>query len=132
MNVIKNSVLLLCLFFLFGCLRFSESKNALASFDLSTVEMDEQTFPVIIFGGGFGGLTAGIYLRQANVPAILLEGEKEGGTITMSHSVRNWPGEKDIAGWDLAKKVREHALEARLPILAEIVTQVDLMYGHIV
>jgi thioredoxin reductase (NADPH) len=124
MNVIKNSVLLLCLFFLFGCLRFSESKNNFETFDLNTVEMDENTFPVIIFGAGFGGLTAGIYLRQANIPVILIAGERAGGAITSSHSVRNWPGEMDIAGWDLAEKVQKHARANNVPMFYESVIDV--------
>lgn len=125
MDFIKNSVLVLCLFFLFGCLQFGESKIGLKKFDLKKVTFDQNTYPVAILGGGGGGLTAAIYLSQANIPHILVEGEKPGGAIAMSHSVRNWPGEIDISGSNIAEKLKKHALNYGANILPQTVLDID-------
>src|SRR5688572_30326104 len=55
-------------------------------------KVDAQTIPVAILGGGSAGLTAGVYVSQANIPCTLSEGPKALGALAQSHSVRNWPG----------------------------------------
>ena len=86
MDSIKNIVLVLCLFFLIGCLKFGIDKNNLRAFDLSKVTFDQKTYPVVIIGGGVGGLTAAIYCAQANLKTILLEGPMPGGAILAAAS----------------------------------------------
>ena len=125
MDSIKNIVLVLCLFFLIGCLKFGVEKNNLHAFDLNKVIFDQKTYPIVIIGGGIGGLTAAIYCSQANLKTILLEGPRPGGAITMSHSVRNWPGEIEITGKDLAQKIKKQAIENGAQILKEMVVDVD-------
>ncbi len=124
MNAIKNVTLILCLFFLVGCLNYSSTKN-LKKLDASTVTLNDNTYPVVIIGGGFAGLTAGLYLSQANIKHVVIEGPEPGGAITASHSVCNWPGEKNITGVNLANKLKDHAVSSGTNILNTFVESVD-------
>ncbi|MBD3273108.1 thioredoxin fold domain-containing protein [Candidatus Dependentiae bacterium] len=125
MNSVKNLTLILCLFFLIGCIKFSSTSSDLKNFNLNNVKIDEDTYPVVIIGGGFGGLTAGIYTGQANIKNLLVTGKTPGGAITMSHSVCNWPGEKNISGMALAKKLEDHARKSGANFLQAKVKEVD-------
>lgn len=122
MNLFKQTTLFICLFFLIGCVNFKAESN---QFDIKKVDFDNQTYPVVICGGGPGGLTAAIYLAQANIKSLVLEGPNPGGAITMSHSIRNWPGEIDIPGKKLMEKIKEQAIKNGAEIVPQIVTQVN-------
>lgn len=125
MNLVKNITFVIGLFFLVGCVKFSSTSNDLKDFNLENVVLDENTYPVAIIGGGFGGLTSGLYLGQANIKNILIQGKTPGGAITMSHSVCNWPGEKNISGKQLAEKIFDHAKSNGANIVEGKVFDVD-------
>ncbi|MFH1461610.1 MAG: FAD-dependent oxidoreductase [bacterium] len=125
MNSVKNLAFILGLFFLVGCMKFSSTSNDLKDFNLDKIVLDENTYPVVIIGGGFGGLTSGLYLGQANIKNILIQGKTPGGAITMSHSVCNWPGEKNISGKKLAEKIFDHAKSNGANIVEGKVFDVD-------
>lgn len=47
---------------------------------------------VLILGGGPGGLTAGLYLCQAKINAVLVDIALPGGQISSTHEISNYPG----------------------------------------
>ena len=47
---------------------------------------------VAILGGGPGGLTAGLYLCQAQINTILIDTGLPGGQVSTTHQVSNYPG----------------------------------------
>ncbi len=47
---------------------------------------------VIILGGGPAGLTAGVYLAQAQLKTILVDTALPGGYVATTHQVSNYPG----------------------------------------
>ncbi len=47
---------------------------------------------VMIIGGGPAGLTAGLYLCQARIKAVLVDIQLPGGQIATTHQVSNYPG----------------------------------------
>jgi len=47
---------------------------------------------VLILGGGPAGLTAGIYLAQANLKTIMVDPALPGGYVATTHQVSNYPG----------------------------------------
>ncbi|MDA3894128.1 MAG: FAD-dependent oxidoreductase [Salinivirgaceae bacterium] len=49
-------------------------------------------YDTIILGGGPGGLTAGLYLCQAKVNAVLVDIMLPGGQVSTTHKVSNYPG----------------------------------------
>lgn len=121
-----NIVAFLCMMVIAsGCLRSGSLSNSGACFDLSSVTFDEQTWPVVIIGGGVAGLTAAVYCAQANIPALILEGPKPGGSLSQSHSVRNWPGVLQAPGVDIVSNIRKQAQRGGSTMAEEKVTAVD-------
>lgn len=104
-----------------GCTR-SDTTTPLS---LSAIRAGEEAYPLVILGGGVGGLTAALYSLQAQVPTLLLEGSKPGGALTQSHSVRNWPGIQDAPGTDIIASIKKQVLQAGATIATERVTSVD-------
>mgnify|MGYP003970551037 FL=1 len=49
-------------------------------------------YDTLILGGGPGGLTAGLYLCQARVNAVLVDIMLPGGQISSTHQISNYPG----------------------------------------
>lgn len=63
---------------------------------------------VIIIGGGPAGLTAGLYLCQAKIDAILVDIQLPGGQVSTTHQVSNYPGFIDPqAGYMLSHNMSE-------------------------
>ncbi len=82
--------------------------------------------PVIVVGGGVGGLTAALYLARAGYAPLVLEGPQAGGLITQSHSVQNWPGEQEISGPALAERLRLQAEQNGARLIPDELLSVDL------
>ncbi len=71
---------------------------------------------VIIIGGGIAGLSAALYSGRFQLKTLVI-GERLGGTILLADDVSNYPGFKKIAGADLFKKIKEHALDYNIKII---------------
>lgn len=85
----------------------------------------EEEHPVLVLGGGIGGLTSAVYLARAGVPPVIFTGPVLGGAITQSHMVENWTGEIAISGVALSDKVEKQAEKNGVDLRAETVVAVD-------
>jgi len=64
---------------------------------------------VIIIGGGPAGLVAALYAGRAQLDALMIEKQFQGGQMVTTNEVENYPGFIDITGSDLANIMYEHA-----------------------
>lgn len=83
-------------------------------------------FRLLILGSGPAGYTAAIYAARANLNPVLLTGMQEGGQLTTTTEVENWPaGAVDLTGPDLMVKMKEHAERFATTILFDQIERVD-------
>jgi thioredoxin reductase (NADPH) len=63
---------------------------------------DVQHHRLIILGSGPAGYTAAIYAARANLKPVIITGMQQGGQLTTTTEVENWPGgPHDLQGPDL-------------------------------
>ncbi len=91
-------------------------------------------FDVIILGAGPGGLTAGLYLCQARVNAVLIDIALPGGHVSTTHEVSNYPGFiEPQAGYMLSHNMSEQTRSCgSVYKVAVDVTRVDLEKKEVV
>lgn len=83
--------------------------------------MENNTYELLIIGGGPGGVSAGVYAARKRIKTAIVT-ESFGGQSIESEGIQNWIGTINISGLDLAK-----AMEAHLRAYAKDV--VDIMPG---
>ena len=72
--------------------------------------MEYQHHKLIILGSGPAGYAASIYAARAGLKPLILTGAEEGGQLTTTTDVENWPGDSDgLQGPDLMQRMRKHA-----------------------
>ena len=82
-------------------------------------------YDTIIIGGGPAGLTSAIFLRRANKKVLVLEANVCGGQIVNAKDVQNYPGYKNISGFDLSINMMNQALDLGAEIKYETVLKID-------
>ncbi len=70
-----------------------------------------ELYDVAVIGSGPAGMTAGIYASRALLKTVIFEKNTYGGLMALTDKLENWPGEKSIAGFDLAEKMHTQALD---------------------
>lgn len=84
----------------------------------------DETYEVVIVGGGPAGLAAGLYSQRAALKTVLFEKGLLGGQIAISKDVENYPGVQAITGFDLAEKMAHHAKSFGLNVMQQEVEAV--------
>jgi thioredoxin reductase (NADPH) len=82
-------------------------------------------YDLIIVGGGPAGITAGIYSLRASMRTVLIEKAVPGGQVNQSDAVENYPGFKNIGGYDLSRSLLEHVQDYHLELLTEEAVAVE-------
>lgn len=82
---------------------------------------------LLILGSGPAGYTAAVYAARANLNPVLVTGMQQGGQLTTTTEIENWPGEfGDITGTELMNKMQKHAEKFNTEIIFDHISQVDL------
>lgn len=76
-------------------------------------------YDIIIIGAGPAGLSAAIYSLRSGKEVLLLEEKNYGGQIINTPQVENYPGIKNITGFDFATNLYEQAMGLGAKIIYE-------------
>ncbi|WP_114784612.1 thioredoxin-disulfide reductase [Vibrio tetraodonis] len=82
---------------------------------------------LLILGSGPAGYTAAVYAARANLNPVLVTGMQQGGQLTTTTEVENWPGDPEgLTGPALMERMKEHAERFETEIIFDHINQVDL------
>lgn len=88
---------------------------------------DPKHHKLIILGSGPAGYTAAIYAARANLSPVVITGMQQGGQLTTTTEVENWPGGvADLQGPDLMVQMQQHAERFETEIVFDHINEVDL------
>ena len=81
---------------------------------------------LLILGSGPAGYTAAVYAARANLSPVLITGMEQGGQLTTTTDVDNWPGDNDgVQGPELMDRMKKHAERFDTEIIIDQIVSVD-------
>lgn len=88
---------------------------------------DAKHHRLIILGSGPAGYTAAIYAARANLNPVVITGMQQGGQLTTTTEVENWPGgTAELQGPDLMMQMQAHAERFDTEIIFDHIEEADL------
>jgi len=88
---------------------------------------ETQHYPLIILGSGPAGWTAAVYAARANLNPVVITGIQQGGQLTTTTDVDNWPGDAEgVQGPDLMVRMQKHAERFDTKTIFDHIDQVEL------
>lgn len=88
---------------------------------------DTQHHRLIILGSGPAGYTAAVYAARANLEPVVITGMVQGGQLTTTTDVDNWPGDVEgLQGPDLMVRMQQHAERFDTRIVFDHIHTTDL------
>ena len=88
--------------------------------------MTEYKTKMLIIGSGPAGYTAGIYAARSGLNPILVSGNQEGGQLTITSEIENFPGfPEPIGGLDLMQRMKQQAQNVGVILVSDLIRKVD-------
>ncbi|MCX2976490.1 thioredoxin-disulfide reductase [Candidatus Marimicrobium litorale] len=82
---------------------------------------------LIILGSGPAGYTAAVYAARANLKPVVITGIQQGGQLTTTTEVENWPGgHAELQGPELMQQMQAHVERFDAQVLFDHIDEVDL------
>lgn len=82
---------------------------------------------LLILGSGPAGYTAAVYAARANLEPVMVTGMQQGGQLTTTTEVDNWPGDVEgLTGPDLMVRMQKHAERFGTEILFDHIHTAEL------
>src|SRR5690606_22071841 len=82
---------------------------------------------LIILGSGPAGYTAAVYAARANLKPTVITGMQQGGQLTTTTDVDNWPGDVEgLTGPALMERMQKHAERFETNIVFDHIEKTDL------
>ena len=89
--------------------------------------MSDNHHKLIILGSGPAGYAASIYAARAGLEPIIIAGMQEGGQLTTTTDVENWPGDSDgLQGPELMDRMKKHAQQFDVDVIHDHINSVEL------
>ena len=89
--------------------------------------MSDNHHKLIILGSGPAGYGASIYAARAGLEPIIIAGMQEGGQLTTTTDVENWPGDSDgLQGPELMDRMKKHAQQFDVDVINDHINSVEL------
>ena len=89
--------------------------------------MSDNHHKLIILGSGPAGYAASIYAARAGLEPIIIAGLQEGGQLTTTTDVENWPGDSDgLQGPELMDRMKKHAQQFDVDVINDHINSVEL------
>ena len=83
--------------------------------------------PLLILGSGPAGYSAAVYAARANLNPVLITGIQQGGQLTTTTDVENWPGDPEgLTGPDLMVRMQKHAEKFDTEIIFDHINETEL------
>lgn len=86
------------------------------------------TTDLLILGSGPAGYTAAIYAVRAGVDVTIVSGNQEGGQLTMTSTIENFPGFEEISGFELMEKMKQQAIKLGAKFVNDHIVEVDFAH----
>jgi thioredoxin reductase (NADPH) len=82
---------------------------------------------LLILGSGPAGYTAAVYAARANLNPVIITGMQQGGQLTTTTEVDNWPGDAEgVQGPELMDRMQKHAERFNTEIIFDHIHTADL------
>ena len=82
---------------------------------------------LLILGSGPAGYTAAVYAARANLNPVLITGMQQGGQLTTTTDVDNWPGDwEGVQGPELMDRMLKHAERFETEVIFDHINKADL------
>lgn len=82
---------------------------------------------LLILGSGPAGYSAAVYAARANLDPVIITGMQQGGQLTTTTEVDNWPGDVEgLTGPDLMVRMQKHAERFGTDIIFDHINKADL------
>ena len=82
---------------------------------------------LVILGSGPAGYTAAVYAARAGLKPCLVTGMEQGGQLTTTTDVENWPGDSDgLQGPELMERMLKHVESLNVEVIFDHIEATDL------